>query len=174
MISVIIRSKDEADRLRLCLASIIPQLSGHELIVINDGSVDHTDSVINEAMTWGEISLIKHEVPLGRSAASNAGVKIAKGDILLFMDGDVIASPHLLASHQQFHDKFPDIFARGENRHLRCTRTLLNPENATPYPGFASANASRSDREIEKLKVTLQQIKYDFDLPHMNTFFGKL
>lgn len=162
MISVIIRSKDEADRLRLCLASLLRQVDDHELIVINDGSTDHTDSVIDEAMKWGKITAIKHHVPLGRSAASNAGADIARGDLLLFMDGDVIASPNLLALHQQFHQKSPNFFARGENRHLRCTRMLQNPELATPFQEFMDAIKNRSQEELERLKVTSQQIHHDF------------
>ncbi len=162
MISIIIRSKDEADRLRLCIASLIGQLKGHELIVVNDGSTDHTDSVINEAMAWAKISVIKHKSPLGRSAASNAGVSIAKGDLLLFLDGDVLAAPNLLELHRQFHEKSPNTFARGENRHLRCTRTLLNPELGTPFPNLGEYVKSRSPLEMENLKITLNQIHHDF------------
>jgi hypothetical protein len=163
MISVVIRTKDEADRLRLALGSLSNQLDGHELIVVNDGSIDHTDLVISKAMVSGNIKVIRHEKPLGRSAASNAGASIAKGDILLFLDGDVLASPNLLMFHQNYHLKNPNRLARGENRHLRCTRTFLNPELATPFPSDLQSHHRRTLVELERLKVTLNQINSDFD-----------
>ena len=162
MISVVIRSKDEADRLRLTIGSFIKQLNGHELIVVNDGSIDHTDSVLSEAVNWGNISVIKNKNAIGRSAASNAGAAIAKGDTLLFMDGDVLASPNLLLLHEAYHLKHPNSIARGENRHLRCTRSLLNPESGTPFSGPSESTLIRPVSELNLLRVTLDQIQNDF------------
>jgi glycosyltransferase involved in cell wall biosynthesis len=162
MISVVIRSKDEADRLRLTLASLIHQIDGHELIVVNDGSSDHTNEVISEVATYCPITAIQNEKPLGRSGASNAGANIAKGDILLFLDGDVISSPNLLSLHQQYHQENSNKFARGENRHLRCTRSLLNPELGTPFPTHLNEVNSYRPNELNRLKVTIDQIYNDF------------
>src|SRR5579871_3564097 len=47
--SVIIRSKDEADRLRLTLVSLACQSEAPEVVVVNDGSRDHTVQVIAAA-----------------------------------------------------------------------------------------------------------------------------
>ena len=42
--SVIVRSKDEADRLKLTLGSLARQSVEAEIVVINDGSTDHTEA----------------------------------------------------------------------------------------------------------------------------------
>jgi glycosyltransferase involved in cell wall biosynthesis len=42
LVSVVIRSRDEADRLRLTLTSLAQQSAPPEVIVVNDASVDHT------------------------------------------------------------------------------------------------------------------------------------
>jgi hypothetical protein len=47
--SVISRSKDEADRLRLTLTSLACQSEPPEVVVVNDGSSDHTKDVIATA-----------------------------------------------------------------------------------------------------------------------------
>ena len=79
--SVIIRSKDEADRLRLTLASLACQSEPPEVVVVNDGSSDHTKDVI--AMAQGlSIVALHNATPAGRSAASNAGAAAASGDVV--------------------------------------------------------------------------------------------
>jgi glycosyltransferase involved in cell wall biosynthesis len=41
-LSVVIRSRDEADRLRLTLTSLGRQTVEVEVVVVDDGSTDHT------------------------------------------------------------------------------------------------------------------------------------
>jgi glycosyltransferase involved in cell wall biosynthesis len=74
-VSVVIRSKDEADRLRLTLTSLMRQTEPAEVVVINDGSSDHTAVVLEEAVGWMPLTVIHHEAPFGRSGASNAGTR---------------------------------------------------------------------------------------------------
>ena len=45
-LSVIVRTRNEADRLRLTLASLAVQGAPSEIIVVNDGSADHTYDVV--------------------------------------------------------------------------------------------------------------------------------
>jgi len=70
--SVIIRSKDEADRLRLTLTSLACQSEPPEVVVVNDGSSDHTRDVI-AAAEGVNIVAVHNATPVGRSAASNIG-----------------------------------------------------------------------------------------------------
>ena len=81
-VSVVIRSRDEADRLRLTLTSLARQTVPAEVVVVNDGSIDHTATVLEEAAGWMPLTVIQHEAPRGRSEASNAGARAASGDIL--------------------------------------------------------------------------------------------
>jgi glycosyltransferase involved in cell wall biosynthesis len=56
-ISVVIRSKDEADRLRLTLCSLAHQSEKPEVIVVNDGSSGHTPAVMIRAhMQWAGVA----------------------------------------------------------------------------------------------------------------------
>jgi glycosyltransferase involved in cell wall biosynthesis len=160
--SVVIRSKDEADRLRLTLASLAAQTERPQVVVVNDGSSDHTAAVIAEASGGLDLVAVHHGAPAGRSAAANAGAEKATGDILLFLDGDTLAAPDLVARHLELHREAPDRVVRGETWHLRCTRCFLDPETGSPKPGEETRVARMSASERSRSVVTRQQIREDF------------
>jgi glycosyltransferase involved in cell wall biosynthesis len=160
--SVIIRSKDEAYRLRLTLASLAAQIEKPQVVVVNDGSSDDTAKVIEEAAREMEVIPIHHAKPAGRSAAANAGAAQATGDIVLFLDGDTLAGPDLVARHMEKHRQSPNFIVRGETWSLRCTRPFLDPETATPWPAQVEKVAKLSESERARSAVTREQIRHDF------------
>jgi glycosyltransferase involved in cell wall biosynthesis len=162
LVSVIVRSKDEADRLRLTLASLEMQTVQPEIVVVNDGSTDHTAKVLAEASTKLHPVIVTHPFAGGRSVASNAGAARAKGDILLFLDGDTLAAPNLVERHIAAHANDSRTIARGETYHLRKTRFLKDPESATPQPEHEERFARMKTKERDRLRVTRQQILTDF------------
>ena len=162
-LSVIIRSKDEADRLRLTLTSLSIQSHGAEIVVVNDGSSDHTRDVLQDAASDMSVTVIHHDQPVGRSAASNIGARAASGDILLFLDGDTLAAPDLVESHLTLHQTKADLICRGSTYHLRCTRPFLDPEAGTPQAGQEEKVERMSDADRKRALVTRQQIRQAFD-----------
>lgn len=161
--TVIIRSKDEADRLRLTLTSLAAQQEKPEVVVVNDGSSDHTRDVIAEASSQMDLKPVHHDKPAGRSAAANAGANQATGDILLFLDGDTMAAPDLIAKHMELHRQTPNLVVRGDTWHLRCTRSFLNPETGTPKPGEEKRVERMTEKEKASSCVTREQIRDNFD-----------
>jgi glycosyltransferase involved in cell wall biosynthesis len=160
--TVVIRSKDEADRLRLTLASLAVQTETPQVLVVNDGSSDHTAKVIAEAADEMDLASIHHIEPAGRSAAANAGAAKATGDILLFLDGDTLASPDLVARHMDLHRQFSDLVVRGETWHIRCTRPFLDPEMGTPRTGEEARILRMSEAERSRSIVNRQEIRQGF------------
>jgi glycosyltransferase involved in cell wall biosynthesis len=162
-VSVIIRSKDEADRLRLTLCALAHQTERPEVVVVDDGSNDHTAQVIAEAAESLDLVAVHHATPTGRSAAANAGAASASGEIVLFLDGDTLAAPDLVARHRGMHHDRDNLVVRGETWHLRCTRPFLDPEIGSPKPGEETKVARMSALELAKSLVTRQQIAEAFD-----------
>ncbi len=160
--SVIVRSKDEAPRLRLTLASLGAQTRAAEIVVVNDGSRDDTDAVIAEAGRQMPIIHVRHETAKGRSAAANAGAARASGDILIFLDGDTLAEPRLVERHLEVHEARPDRVVRGDTRHLRCTRFFADPQTGSPMPGEETRVAKLSEPELARMRVTLADVLDDF------------
>jgi glycosyltransferase involved in cell wall biosynthesis len=98
VLSVVIPTRDRADVLERCLAALQRE-QPDEVVVVDDGSADHTPDVLARN-PWVRARRLTGE---GRSAAKNAGVEAATGDVVLFMDDDVIATPGLVQRHQQHH-----------------------------------------------------------------------
>ena len=86
-ISLIVPALNEAQSLGPLLAAAPPGLVD-EIIVVDNGSTDGTAEVARAA---GEQAVI--EPQRGYGAACRAGVLAAKGDILVFMDGDGSFAP---------------------------------------------------------------------------------
>lgn len=83
-VSVIIPAMNEART----IAGVITGARGvHprcEVIVIVNGSVDNTAEIAHSLGAY----VISYEHPLGHDAGRSVGAEVAKGEVLLFMDGD--------------------------------------------------------------------------------------
>jgi glycosyltransferase involved in cell wall biosynthesis len=161
-LSVVIRSRDEADRLRLTLASLECQAGECEVIVVDDGSRDHTAAILAEMAGKLPLEVVRHRVAQGRSAASNAGARKARGEALLFHDGDTLFGPESLSRHAALHAASPGAIGRGETLHLRGTRLFRDPELGTPWEDQAEAVARRPPEEVCRMRVTQDQVRGDF------------
>ena len=84
-ISVIIPSFNTKQLLHQCLSSLDKKL---ELIVVDNGSTDGSQKMVES--DFPQVKLIKNSKNLGYGAANNQGIKVAKGDYLLFLNSDTI------------------------------------------------------------------------------------
>lgn len=101
MISIIIPTFNRAKTIGKVLETILAQTyKNYELIIVNDGSKDNTDNVIE-----GYVSKIKeaniglqyfNQANQGAPAARNNGLKHARGEYLLFCDADAELRPEML------------------------------------------------------------------------------
>lgn len=93
-LSLVIPAYNESQRLPRFLESVRTYLVDryprcHEVIVVDDGSVDATRDVVQEAsLQWPQLRLIAHSENQGKGAAVKTGMLAAEGDILLFADAD--------------------------------------------------------------------------------------
>jgi glycosyltransferase involved in cell wall biosynthesis len=122
-VSVIIPAFNEAESLGSVIRQIADLHPDFEIIVVNDGSTDETASVARDS---GAI-IYSHPYNIGNGAAIKSGIRIASGEILVFMDGD---GQHLPEDIEALLAHFPDydmvVGARGKEHHASWSRSLGN------------------------------------------------
>lgn len=90
-ISVVVPVKDEAGNVGPLAREIAAALKGapHEIIFIDDGSSDGTAEALAALKPEiPELRVLRHARNLGQSRGIRSGVKAAKGDVIVTLDGD--------------------------------------------------------------------------------------
>jgi len=73
-----------------------------EVIVVDDGSPDRVDRALDPAAYRFPLEVVT-QPNRGRSAARNAGVRHARGELILFCDADRLPDPHWVSAHAELH-----------------------------------------------------------------------
>ncbi len=105
-ISLIVPVFNTEKYLRECLDSIFLQTYPNvEVIIVNDGSTDRSQEIINEYHRHHSNMVVIRQENLGLSMARNAGLKKAGGDYVTFVDSDDIIHPYFLELLQKVIQK---------------------------------------------------------------------
>lgn len=107
LVSVIVPTYNRVSLLKNTLLSLKSQSyprSKYQIIVVDDGSTDNTEEVI-ASLHIKNIEYILLPENSGASSARNSGLKVAKGDLIIFCDSDFIVPPNYIENHVNEHEK---------------------------------------------------------------------
>lgn len=123
-ISIVIPARNEAEGLSRLLPALVETMPGAEIIVVDDGSSDDTYA---QCMNF-PIRVAKHPYPMGNGAAIKSGSRLAKGDILIFMDADGQHKPaDIPALLEKFREGYDMVVgARVSGSHAGVHRAVAN------------------------------------------------
>lgn len=108
LFSVIIPTYNRERIIKRAIDSVLSQtLKDFEVIVVDDGSVDNTEEVVNN-IGDPRIVFIKQKNG-GAPSARNNGIAHAKGKYVSFLDSDDIWYPEMLESQKAKYDSDPDV-----------------------------------------------------------------
>lgn len=125
-ISIILPVLNEAPILAAALANL-PRSPDVEVILVDGGSLDATQAV---AARFPDVHLIK--APRGRGVQMNAGARLARGEILLFLHSDTRLTPaHLTA-----------LRLAAQNPEVKAGAFYLHLMPPTPFLRFAAWGAN--------------------------------
>jgi glycosyltransferase involved in cell wall biosynthesis len=82
--SIVIAARNEALNLDSVLLSLTQTYPPEDITVVDDGSIDDT---ANTCARYS-VTVISHPYPMGNGAAIKTGARAAKGDVIVFLDGD--------------------------------------------------------------------------------------
>jgi len=167
-ISILIPAYNEQEGIGETLAKIFDTMDAakydYEVIVVDDGSSDNT---AGEVQKFSRATLVRHPRNRGSGAATNTGVRHARGEICVMTDADgtypVTEIPNLLAEMDEYD------MVIGARRREAGTMKLLR----VPAKWFIRSLASfLTDTKIPDLNSGLRSfkkqnaVKYTHILPH--------
>lgn len=127
-ISIVISAYNEESNIVKLIEEIwihVPKEFNYELIFVNDGSSDRTESIVSEFCKQdSRIKLLNFTTNYGHEIAMSAGMDFATGDAVVFMDADLQHPPALL----------PELFLAWENgNRIVLTKRSDNEEKTFIY-----------------------------------------
>ena len=146
-VSIIIPIYNTAEFLKSCLNSVLKQTHKNlEIILIDDGSTDNSGQIMDDFAKKDARIKVVHQKNRGQSAARNAGLKIASGKYISFIDSDD-------AVDESFISKLLKPFENPDLALSICgfSRHYLNSDNIESL--FLSPIAKQSPKEYNKAYI---------------------
>lgn len=164
-VSIVVPTHNRAASLTRLLRSLARQTypdDRFEVVVVDDGSSDATAGLVRGLDTPYVLHLLG-QPNRGPAAARNLGVDSARGDLIVFLDDDVVPLPRLLTEHVATHRSERDAVVVGpmsppaawprpawirweEAKLHRVYRAMLAGDYPCTARQFYTANASLSRR----------------------------
>ena len=102
-ISVIVPVYKVEEYIDECIESIITQVfNDFELILVDDGSPDHCGDICEKYAAQDRRIKVIHQENKGLSGARNAGLEIASGNYITFIDSDDVVESDYLQTELHF------------------------------------------------------------------------
>jgi glycosyltransferase involved in cell wall biosynthesis len=108
-VSVVIATYNHAAYLPMAVESVLGQtFLDYEIIVVNDGSTDNTDAVMQPYLSHEKVRY--HTKPNGgQASAKNYGIREARGEYIAFLDADDFWEPTKLARQVKLLESDPEV-----------------------------------------------------------------
>ncbi len=131
LISVVIPTYNRLPILRKCLIALENQIwnneiYNYEIVIVDDGSTDGTiDWLRNNIETYPHLRLFEQNHG-GPALGRNLGVKNSKGDLIVFIDSDLVVDKFFLRNHV---DSLLKAWKKNGNRKCFTYGSVINTSN---------------------------------------------
>lgn len=162
LFSVIVPVYNVEKYLNECLKSLEGQtFKDFELILVDDGSTDNSGEICDYYAGKDPKIRVIHNENMGVSLARNAGLAVAKGEYVCFVDSDDYLEADYLEN-----------FARAINEHhpdLVCCNCYMGSD-VHKYPYFEDKHFSKDEIREKIYPFVISNARYEYFPP---TFWGK-
>jgi len=148
-VSVIIPTYNRKFILEKCLMCLGHQsfpAPDYEIIVVDDGSTDDTETMVKSLKLFPVLKYL----PLnhsGRAAARNAGINQAEGEIIIFIDSDILVGEQFVQTHAESHYQKDGIIVQGP---IIPVKEPIVPVKSSKLQGYHTAYFTTSNVSIRK------------------------
>lgn len=144
-VSVVLPTHDRAALVGRAVESVLAQsFRDLELIVVDDASSDETPAVLDRFAADPRVRIHRNARNLGAAGARNAGIRLARGELVAFQDSDDLWLPDKLAAEIALADRL------GGEVAVYCGAIYWSPEDCyyIPIPGSVAAVTGDLSRAI--------------------------
>lgn len=135
--------------IRACLDSVLAQsFSDWECIVVDDESTDGSGGILDEYAGRSPRLRVIHQRNAGEGGARNAGLAVAQGEWVFFLDGDDVMAPNAM-------ERLAEVIEKHPNENL-IRFSFENFEDGDALPNIDAERASR----LKVVEIS-HQISYD-------------
>lgn len=149
LISIIVPVYNVELYIKNCVKTIINQTYKNiEIILIDDGSTDNSGKACDELAQTDKRIITIHKKNDGVSSARNAGLDIASGNFVTFVDADDTIKPDFI---QTLHDNFEDSVDM-----TVCAYACVNEKNEITY----FSQKTKNEKEIFSREQAIEIMLY--------------
>ncbi|MFJ7975094.1 glycosyltransferase family 2 protein [Peribacillus sp. NPDC096379] len=126
-VSIIMPSFNKYEYVSLSLYCLLKQtfdFSEFEVILIDDCSNDQTARIPKEFDPPFKFKYVRPFINQGRSRARNLGIKLSEGEVIIFLDGEMLTEPDFVENHYKHHVHDKNVVVTGA-MHYRGIYTFL-------------------------------------------------
>ncbi len=146
-VSIIVPIYDVAGYLRKCIESVFAQTyKDYELILVDDGSPDECPDICDEYAKLDNRVKVIHKENGGLSSARNAGLDVAEGEYIYFLDSDDYIAPELLETVVPFMNDEADLVVFTHTRVDEVTGEPIG--EGYHYSGVYSLDTEQQKKEF--------------------------
>jgi GT2 family glycosyltransferase len=114
-VSVIVSTYQRRELALRTAASLLKQdysADQTEIVIVIDGSTDGTAEALRRLQGSERLRLVEQE-NRGLAGARNSGMRAASGELLIFLDDDMLCTPGLVSAHAEAHTQRKDFVGLG-------------------------------------------------------------
>jgi glycosyltransferase involved in cell wall biosynthesis len=117
--SAIVVAYNRGTILAHCIDRLLNQTEDdYEVILVDDGSTDSTQNKMRKIKS-SKFRYSRNEKKKGQPYARNTGIRTSKGDIIIFVDSDVLVGENFIRDHIKYHNRKDKLIVQGTVRHIR-------------------------------------------------------
>jgi GT2 family glycosyltransferase len=114
--SIVVPTFRRPQALRDTLAALLAldyERNRYQVIVVDDGADESTAELVNRLQGQPVDIALASQHQRGAASARNRGARLAEGDLLLFVDDDIVVEPDHLRRHRVSRDRHGDALVSG-------------------------------------------------------------